>query len=84
MLKRRKLGKTNLSVSEIGLGCWQLGGLTTINDISITYGDVNEQTAKKIINRALELGINAFDTADSYSFNLKVIKRNWNRGISLT
>ena len=67
MLKRRKLGKTNLSVSEIGLGCWQLGGLTTINDISITYGDVNEQTAKKIINKALELGINAFDTADAYS-----------------
>jgi len=67
MLKRRKLGKTNLSVSEIALGCWQLGGLTTINDISITYGDVNEQTAEKIINKALELGINAFDTADSYS-----------------
>jgi len=67
MLKRRKLGKTNLSVSEIGLGCWQLGGLTTINDISITYGDVNEQTAEKIINKALELGINAFDTADVYS-----------------
>jgi len=67
MLKQRKLGKTNLSVSELGLGCWQLGGLTTINEISITYGDVNEQTAVKIINKALELGINTFDTADSYS-----------------
>jgi len=67
MLKQRRLGNTDLSVSEIGLGCWQLGGLTTINDISITYGDVNEKTADEIICRALELGINAFDTADSYS-----------------
>jgi len=50
MIKRRKLGNTNLSVSEIGLGCWQLGGLTTINDISITYGNVNEKTAQKIIS----------------------------------
>jgi len=66
-LKQRKLGKTNLSVSEIGLGCWQLGGLTTISEIPITYGDVNEQTAVKIINKALELGINTFDTADYYS-----------------
>ena len=67
MIKLRKLGNTDLSVSEIGLGCWQLGGLTTINDISITYGDVNEKTAQKIISRALELGVNTFDTADSYS-----------------
>ena len=67
MLKRRRLGNTDLLVSEIGLGCWQLGGLTTINDISITYGDVNEKTAENIISRALELGINTFDTADSYS-----------------
>ena len=67
MIKLRKLGNTDLSVSEIGLGCWQLGGLTTINDISITYGDVNEKTAQKIISGALELGVNTFDTADSYS-----------------
>jgi len=67
MIKLRKLGNTDLSVSEIGLGCWQLGGLTAINDIPITYGDVNEKTAEEIICRALELGINTFDTADSYS-----------------
>jgi len=67
MIKRRQFGKTDLSVSEIGLGCWPLGGLTTINDISITYGDVTEKTAEEIINRAFELGINTFDTADSYS-----------------
>ena len=67
MLQNRKLGKTNLSVSEIGLGCWPLGGLATINGISITYGDLDETTASNIIKTALELGVNTFDTADSYS-----------------
>ena len=67
MLKKRRLGKTKLSVSEIGLGGWQLGGLTTINKIATTYGNVNEKTADKIIKQAIELGINVFDTADVYS-----------------
>lgn len=67
MLKRRRLGKTHLQVSEIGLGCWQLGGLVTINGISITYGDFSEKDAHKIIDMALDLGINCFDTSDFYS-----------------
>jgi len=66
-MKKRPLGKTNLLVSEIGLGCWQLGGISTINGIPITYGDVDKHTASKIIECALELGINTFDTADTYS-----------------
>lgn len=67
MLKKRRFGKTKLLVSEIGLGCWQLGGLTTINKTATTYGNVNEKTADKIIKQAIELGINVFDTADVYS-----------------
>jgi len=67
MLKKRNLGKTKLRVSEIGLGCWQLGGYTTINHSPITFGDVDEKTATQIINNALDFGINVFDTADYYS-----------------
>ena len=67
MLKKRRLGNTSLLVSEIGLGCWQLGGITIINGIAISSGDVNEYTAKKIIDTAIECGINTFDTADFYS-----------------
>ena len=68
MIKKRKLGKTDLSVSEIGLGGWQLGSPTKINDIpGITFGGLDENTALEIINTALELGINTFDTADVYS-----------------
>ena len=64
MIKKRQFGKTDIKVSEIGLGGWQLGGLTTINGVSIGYSDVSEQTTKQIITRALELGIDTFDTAD--------------------
>jgi len=68
LIKKRKLGKTDLSVSEIGLGGWQLGSPTKINDIpGITFGGLDENTALEIINTALELGINTFDTADVYS-----------------
>ena len=68
MIKKRKLGKTDLSVSEIGLGGWQLGSPTKINDTpGITFGGLDENTALEIINTALELGINTFDTADVYS-----------------
>ena len=54
-------------MSEIGLGCWPLGGLQMISGQGISYGSVSEEDAVKIIHRALELGINTFDTADSYS-----------------
>jgi aryl-alcohol dehydrogenase-like predicted oxidoreductase len=68
MIKRRKLGRTELSVSEIGLGGWQLGTPTKINDEpGMAFGGLGEKTALNIINTALELGINTFDTADVYS-----------------
>ena len=66
-MKKRRLGKTDLSVSELGLGCWALGGEVTINNIPTTYGSVDEKTAIDIISRAIELGVNVFDTADVYS-----------------
>ena len=51
-MKYRPLGKSSLMVSEIGFGCMSLGG----------DGAANE----KLVQRALELGINYFDTADIY------------------
>ncbi|MDO5425714.1 MAG: aldo/keto reductase family protein [Eubacteriales bacterium] len=54
-MKYRRLGKTGLKVSEISLGSY------------LTYGQVNgEETARSCIRRAMELGINSFDTADVY------------------
>lgn len=57
-MKQRRLGKTNVSVSEISMGCWQLGG---------TWGDAfNPVVAEETLKAARNQGINCFDTADVY------------------
>lgn len=54
----RNLGRTGLSVSEIGLGTWALSGRI--------YGDVDEGAPDRLIQGAIEKGINFFDTAPLY------------------
>ena len=54
----RKFGSTGFSASEMGLGAWQLGGAD--------WGDLDENTALKILQAAVESGVNFFDTADVY------------------
>lgn len=57
-MTHRKLGKNGFNVSEIGLGCWQLGG---------DWGNKIEQNqAKEILQTAVENEISFFDTADVY------------------
>ena len=54
----RRLGKTELNVSVVGVGTWQLGG---------EWGKVYEQSeVDQMIRRAGELGINLIDTAECY------------------
>lgn len=55
-MKYRKLGKSGLKISEIGLGSW------------LTYGTATEaETAQACIHKAYEIGINFFDTANAYN-----------------
>ena len=56
-MKKRTLGKSGLQVSEIGLGCWQLGG---------DFGPVSGERAQDILQAADRAGINFWDTADVY------------------
>jgi aryl-alcohol dehydrogenase-like predicted oxidoreductase len=58
VMKYRMLGKTNVKVSEISLGCWQLGG---------RWGDeFDQELANKTLETATKHQINCFDTADVY------------------
>ena len=57
MMQYRMLGKTGLRVSEIGFGCGNVGGL-------MTRDGHDEQVVA--VRRALDLGINYFDTARAY------------------
>ncbi|MBC7749615.1 MAG: aldo/keto reductase [Methylotenera sp.] len=57
-MKYRILGKTNFNISEISLGTWQVGG---------KWGDTfDHSNADKILNNAVDQGINFIDTADVY------------------
>lgn len=60
-MKTRRLGKTGFEVSEIGLGCWQLGG---------DFGPVGEETASAILDAANDAGVTFWDTADVYGGGL--------------
>src|SRR5262249_21925381 len=57
MLAKRKLGRAGLEVSAIGLGCMGM---------SQSYGPANEAESVATLNRAIELGVDFFDTAEAY------------------
>ncbi|MGC2199658.1 MAG: aldo/keto reductase [Stellaceae bacterium] len=57
--QRRRLGKTGLEVSAIGLGCMSLSGV---------YGTSDDEAGVRLIHRAIELGIDHFDSSDMYGW----------------
>ena len=56
-MKYRELGRTGWKVSEISFGAWAIGG---------AWGDVDDKESLAALNRAVDLGVNFFDTADVY------------------
>src|SRR5712691_2128277 len=54
-----QLGQTDLHVSRLAFGTWSFGG---------EWGPVQADDGKAAIRKALELGINFFDTAQAYGF----------------
>src|SRR5574338_617396 len=64
----RKFGNTELVVSEVGFGAWGIGGPAMVGDIAIGWGDVDDSTSIKALQKSYDLGINFYDTADFYGF----------------
>src|SRR5438105_7270596 len=56
-MEQRPFGRTGLQVGAVGFGCWEIGG---------GYGEIEENDFVRAIGRALDLGINCFDTAEGY------------------
>ncbi|MCG2783979.1 MAG: aldo/keto reductase [Anaerolineae bacterium] len=62
----RVLGRSGIEVSALGLGCWAVGGPWTINGSQAGWSVVDDNESSRAIQRALELGVNFFDTAANY------------------
>jgi aryl-alcohol dehydrogenase-like predicted oxidoreductase len=61
-MKKRPLGKTGFSVSEIGFGGWGIGG----DEFGNSYGPTDDTQSIAALHRALDLGVNLIDTSDIY------------------
>src|SRR5690348_6794459 len=62
-MRYRSLGKSGLTVSEIGFGAWGIGGRTAGET---SYGETDDQRSRAALDRAFDLGITFFDTANVY------------------
>jgi aryl-alcohol dehydrogenase-like predicted oxidoreductase len=56
-MEYRQFGQTDMQVSAMGFGCWEIGG---------TYGKIEAAQFEQAVQRAIDVGINCFDTAEAY------------------
>ncbi len=63
---KRKLGKSGIEVSAIGLGCWAIGGPWDFCGGPAGWGIVDDAESERAIQKAIDYGVNFFDTALNY------------------
>jgi aryl-alcohol dehydrogenase-like predicted oxidoreductase len=63
-MKYCTLGKKDLKISKMGFGCANFGGIGSV--IKLRGKGDSEETAKYLLDRSIDIGINFFDTANSY------------------
>ena len=63
---KRTLGRSNIEVSALGMGCWAIGGPFWSGDQPLGWGEVDDTESIRAIHAALEHGVTFFDTADVY------------------
>lgn len=63
---KRILGKSGIEVSPMGLGCWAIGGQFWLDGKADGWGKVDDKESIRAIQKAYDLGVTFFDTADVY------------------
>ena len=75
----RELGRSGITVSALGFGCWPIGGLIIEDGRSVGWGDVDDDESVRAIHRAMEFGVTFFDTAEVYGRSEEILGRAFER-----
>jgi aryl-alcohol dehydrogenase-like predicted oxidoreductase len=59
-MKKQNLGKSDIEISAMTVGCWAFGG-------GEYWGEQSQKDVDDVVNTALDMGVNAFDTAEMYN-----------------
>ncbi|MFW5693844.1 MAG: aldo/keto reductase [Alkalispirochaeta sp.] len=63
---KRTLGRSNIEVSALGMGCWAIGGPVHAGGDQVGWGAVDDQESIRAVRAAIDAGVTFFDTADVY------------------
>ena len=65
-INSRKLGRSGIEVSPLGLGCWAIGGPFWAGTTPLGWGEVDDEESIRAIHAGLDAGLTLFDTANVY------------------
>ena len=64
--RTRRLGRSEMLVSAVGMGCWAIGGAMAAGQQPLGYSGTDDEDSRDAIRQAVEEGVTLFDTADAY------------------